>query len=144
MRIAIVGTGISGLVAGYLLAEDHQLTVFEAADHVGGHTNTIEVKEGVGTLAVDTGFIVYNEQNYPNFTKLLSRLGVESQSTSMSFSVRCDRTGLEYNGTSLNRLFAQRRNLLRPRFLGMLRDILRACEERTSAVSPGRRHSRAA
>jgi predicted NAD/FAD-binding protein len=128
-RIAIVGSGISGLTAAHLLHEDHDLTIFEANDYIGGHTNTIDVEQGGERHAVDTGFIVYNEKNYPNFVKLLSKLGVATQPSSMSFSVRCDRTGVEYNGTSLNGLFAQRRNLFRPRFHGMVRDILRFNED---------------
>jgi len=125
MRIAVVGTGISGMVAAYLLHRDHEITVFEAADYVGGHTNTVEVPiEGRG-YAIDTGFIVFNDWTYPNFIALLKKLGVESQPSNMSFGVKCERTGLEYNGTSLNTLFAQRRNLLRPSFYRMIRDILR-------------------
>ncbi len=124
-RIAIVGSGISGLVAAHLLHRRHDITVFEANDYVGGHTNTVDVELGNERHAVDTGFIVFNELNYPNFVKLLDEIGIESQLSTMSFSVRSDRTGLEYNGTSVNRLFAQRRNLLRPRFHGMIRDILR-------------------
>lgn len=125
MHIAIIGTGISGLTAAYHLAGDHRLTIFEAADHVGGHTNTIDVEVDDERHAIDTGFIVFNERNYPNFSRLLSELEVPSQPTTMSFSVRCDRTGLEYNGTSLDTVFAQRRNLLRPSFHRMLLDILR-------------------
>ncbi|MDO9119425.1 MAG: FAD-dependent oxidoreductase [Nitrospira sp.] len=125
MKIAIVGTGISGMVAAYLLHRDHELTVFEAAGYIGGHTNTIDVERDGRTFAVDTGFIVFNDWTYPNFIALLDKLGVESQASDMSFSVKCERTGLEYNGTSLNTLFAQRRNLLRPSFYRMIRDILR-------------------
>ncbi|MHC4217606.1 MAG: NAD(P)/FAD-dependent oxidoreductase [Planctomycetota bacterium] len=124
-RIAIVGSGISGLVAAHLLHPDHEITVFEANDYVGGHTNTVDVDLGGERYAVDTGFIVFNKVNYPNFVRLLGQLGVESQPSTMSFSVRSDRTGLEYNGSSVNRLFVQRRNLLRPRFHAMIRDILR-------------------
>ena len=125
MRIAIIGTGISGIVAAYLLHRDHEITVFEAADYIGGHTNTIDVRLDGRTYAVDTGFIVFNDWTYPNFIQLLNRLGVESQASDMSFSVKCERTGLEYNGTSLNSLFAQRRNLFRLSFHRMIRDILR-------------------
>lgn len=125
MRIAIVGSGISGLVAAYLLHEEHDVTVFEANDYIGGHTHTVDVEWEGEQHAIDTGFIVCNDRTYPNFLKLLSHLQVPIQPTSMSFSVRCDRTGLEYNGTSLNAMFAQRRNLFRPRFYRMLRDILR-------------------
>jgi predicted NAD/FAD-binding protein len=125
MRIAIVGTGISGMVAAYLLHQDHEITVLEAADYIGGHTNTIEVRMEGQTYAVDTGFIVFNDWTYPNFIALLKKLGVESQPSDMSFGVKCEPTGLEYNGTSLNTLFAQRRNLFRPSFYRMIRDILR-------------------
>jgi predicted NAD/FAD-binding protein len=125
MRIAIVGSGISGLVAAYLLHEDHEITVFEANDYIGGHTHTVDVDWQGEQLVIDTGFIVCNDRTYPNFLKLLDHLGVARQKTAMSFSVRCDRTGLEYNGTSLNALFAQRRNLFRPSFYRMLRDITR-------------------
>lgn len=125
MKIAIIGTGISGMVAAYLLHRDHEITVFEAAGYIGGHTNTIDVELDGRVYAVDTGFIVFNDWTYPNFIALLTKLGVESQPSDMSFSVKCERTGLEYNGTSLNALFAQRRNLFRPSFYRMIRDILR-------------------
>jgi len=128
-RIAIIGSGISGLTAAYLLHQDHEITLFEASDYAGGHAHTVEVEQEGETYAVDTGFIVYNERNYPNFVNILDRLGVATQPTSMSFSVKCARTGLEYNGTSLNALFAQRRNLLRPSFYRMVRDILRFYRE---------------
>lgn len=125
MKIAIIGSGISGLTAAWLLHERHDITVFEANGYVGGHTHTVDVNLNGERHAIDTGFIVYNDRTYPNFIELLTRLGVDSQPTSMSFSVRCDRTGIEYNGTSLNAMFAQRRNLFRPRFIRMIRDILR-------------------
>ncbi len=125
MKIAIVGTGISGMVAAYLLHRDHEITVFEAADYIGGHTNTLDVQLDGRRYAVDTGFIVFNDWTYPNFIALLKRLGVKTQASDMSFSVKCERTGLEYNGTSINTLFAQRRNLFRPSFYRMIRDILR-------------------
>ena len=124
-RIAIVGSGISGLTAAHLLHPHHDITLFEAGDYVGGHTHTVEVEQEGKPYAVDTGFIVYNEKNYPNFVKILGQFGVATQPTSMSFSVKCARTGLEYNGTSLNTLFAQRRNLFRPAFHRMVRDIMR-------------------
>lgn len=122
MRIAIVGAGISGLCVAYRLRGRHDVSVFEANDYIGGHTNTIPVKEERETLAVDTGFIVFNERTYPNFCQLLQELGVESQASDMSFSVRCDRTGLEYAGTGLNGLLAQRLNLFRPRFWRLISD----------------------
>ncbi len=124
-KIAIVGAGVSGLVSAYLLEKAHDIILFEAAERVGGHASTTSVELEGRSLDVDTGFVVYNEVTYPNFVKLLDRLGVESEPTSMSFSVRCDRTGLEYCGTSLNTIFAQRRNLLRPIFYRMLKDIMR-------------------
>jgi predicted NAD/FAD-binding protein len=125
MRIAIVGSGISGMVAAHRLRRDHEVTVYEAAGYAGGHTHTVEVESGGRTYAVDTGFIVFNDWTYPNFIALMDELGVASQPSAMSFSVRCERTGLEYNGTSLNSLFAQRRNLLRPAFLRMVAEIVR-------------------
>lgn len=125
MKIAIVGTGISGLVSAYLLHSEHEVTVFEANDYIGGHTNTVSVELDDERHEIDTGFIVFNDRTYPNFIRLLDQLGVASDPTSMSFSVRCDRSNLEYNGTSLNGLFAQRSNLVRPRFHRLLADILR-------------------
>ncbi|MBA2487171.1 MAG: FAD-dependent oxidoreductase [Nitrospira sp.] len=125
MKLAIVGTGIAGMTAAHLLHQNHDLTVFEAGEYIGGHTNTVEVERQGMTYAVDTGFIVFNDWTYPNFIALLDRLGVASQPSDMSFSVRCDQTGLEYNGATLNSLFAQRRNLLRPSFYRMILDILR-------------------
>ncbi len=125
MRIAIIGAGISGLVSAYRLYSQHDITVFEAGTKPGGHTNTIQVNQDGDSLAIDTGFIVYNDWTYPCFIELLNELGVASQPTQMGFSVRDDRTGLEYAGQSLNGLFAQRRNLINPRFLRMIGDILR-------------------
>jgi len=126
MRIAIIGAGVSGLCCAHRLHASHEIAVFEAADYPGGHTNTIDVIDEQGRAhAVDTGFIVYNEANYPNFAALLDELNVESQPTSMSFSVRDDGAGLEYGGQSLAGLFAQRRNLFNPGFVRMLRDIRR-------------------
>ena len=135
MRIAIIGSGISGLVAAYRLSDQHDVTVFEANDYVGGHTNTVRVELGDEIHDVDTGFIVFNDRTYPNFCSLLKELDVPSDPTSMSFSVRSDRTGLEYNGTSLNGLFSQRSNLFRPRFYRMIRDILRFNREAQTSAS---------
>jgi len=125
MKIAIVGTGISAMTAAYLLHGRHELTVFEQAGYIGGHTHTVDVQIAGQTLAVDTGFIVFNDWTYPNFCKLIDRLGVPWRGSTMSFSVDCERTGLAYNGGSITGLFAQKRNGVSPRFLGMLRDILR-------------------
>lgn len=134
MDIAIIGSGISGLVAGHHLHRDHQIVVFEADDRIGGHTNTVDVQVEGQTWPVDTGFIVFNHKTYPHFTRLLDELGVASKSSSMSFSVKCEHTGLEYNGTNLDSLFAQRRNLFRPRFWGMIHDILHFNKQATAFV----------
>jgi predicted NAD/FAD-binding protein len=125
MRIAIVGGGISGLTVAHLLHRDHAITVFETNDYIGGHTHTVDVDLGGERLAVDTGFIVYNKRNYPNFTRLLAQLGVPTQPSAMGFSVRLEDPELEYNGSTLRQLFVQPRNLLRPRFYRMLADIMR-------------------
>ena len=125
MKIAVIGTGIAGNVAAYHLSREHDITVFEAGAHIGGHTHTHAVEQAGRVYNVDTGFIVFNDWTYPNFIRLLDELGVDSQPSAMSFSVRDEQSGLEYNGTSLNSLFAQRRNLLRPSFWHMIRDILR-------------------
>lgn len=125
MRIAVVGTGISGMVAARLLAREHDVHVFEAGSYIGGHTHTVKVEVGGRQYPVDTGFMVFNDHTYPNFVRMLDSLGVPSRTSDMSFSVRCDRTGLEYQGGTLMGLFAQRRNLFRPSFHRMLRDILR-------------------
>jgi uncharacterized protein len=125
VRIAVIGSGISGLTCARLLASGHDVTVFEADSRVGGHTNSVSVSVSGEQYEIDTGFIVYNERTYPNFTRLLAELNVETTPTSMSFSVRSDRDGLEYNGTSLNGVFAQRKNLFRPKFHRLLYDIMR-------------------
>jgi len=124
-KVAIVGTGIAGSTAAYRLREQCDITVFEAAGHIGGHTNTVDVEDAGGRVAVDTGFIVFNEHTYPEFCALLEELGQPSQESVMSFSVQAFDGGLEYNGANLNALFAQRRNILRPPFYRMVRDILR-------------------
>ena len=123
MQIAVIGTGIAGNVAAYKLRDRHDITVYEAASYVGGHTNTVDVYETGKKLAIDTGFIVFNDRTYPNFIQLLDEIGQTSQPSEMSFSVRSD--NLEYNGRSLDALFAQRRNLISPPFYRMVRDILK-------------------
>jgi predicted NAD/FAD-binding protein len=140
MRIAIVGSGISGLAAAWLLAPRHEVTLFEANDYLGGHTHTHLLDIEGRQLAVDSGFIVYNEAHYPLLTRLFAELGVRSQPTTMSFSVRNAASGLEYNATNLDTLFCQRRNLLSVRFWGMLRDLLRFYRESPALLagpSPG-------
>lgn len=124
-RIAIIGSGISGLTCGYLLHKDHDITLFEANDYIGGHTATKSVTVNGKSYDIDTGFIVFNDWTYPNFIKLMDTLGVERQATEMSFSVTSHAANLEYNGNNLNTLFAQRRNLLRPRFWRIVRDIVK-------------------
>ncbi len=135
-RIAIIGSGISGLTAAWRLGRHHDVTVFEAGPSAGGHTHTAEVHLDGRRYAIDTGFIVFNHRHYPRFTELLADLGVASHPTVMSFSVRSDRSGLEYSSASLNGLFAQRRNLVRPRFARMLWDIRRFNHDATRAALP--------
>ena len=125
MKIAIIGSGIAGNVVAHQLHQAHDITVFESAAHIGGHTHTHDVELGGERHQIDTGFIVFNDWTYPNFIALLNELEVASQPSAMSFSVRNELSGLEYNGTSFNSLFAQRSNLLRPSFHRMIRDILR-------------------
>ncbi|MBT1444438.1 FAD-dependent oxidoreductase [Shewanella sp. JM162201] len=124
-KIAVIGSGISGLTAAHLLSSRHEVTVFEANDYIGGHTATVDVELGGKSYAIDTGFIVFNDRTYPNFLKLLSRLNVKPMPTEMSFSVHNQDSGLEYNGHTLATLFAQRRNLLRPAFWRFLGEIVR-------------------
>jgi predicted NAD/FAD-binding protein len=121
MKIAIVGTGVSGLVAAHKLHREHEITVYEAARRLGGHTNTVPVEDPEGELWIDTGFIVFNDRNYPNFEALLNELGVASQPSHMGFSVADGRGRFEYSGTPWG-LFARPAHLLSPSFLGMLRD----------------------
>ena len=144
MKVAIVGSGISGLMSAYLLRDLHDVTVFEANDYVGGHTHTVPVEFEGSRVEVDTGFIVFNNKNYPNFTRLLSELDVASQPTTMSFGVRIDKDNIEYRGSSLNSVFAQRRNIANPKFLAMLSDVIKfnkaatqLVESETSAVEAG-------
>ena len=133
-RIAIVGSGISGLTSAYLLSRQHDITLYEANDYIGGHTHTVTVTAGEQPYNIDTGFIVCNDRNYPNFLNFMEKLDVKLQPTEMSFSVRNDAENLEYNGHNLNTLFAQRRNLLRPRFIKLVREILRFNEAAKAAL----------
>ncbi len=129
MRIAVVGSGISGLASAWMLSRQHEVVLFEAQARLGGHTHTHRVKRGGQTWMVDSGFIVFNPDRYPLLSALFAELGVESQPTSMTFSVQHAGTGLEYNAGNLDALFCQRRNLLSPRFLGMVRGIFRFYRE---------------
>lgn len=137
-RVAVIGAGVSGLVAAWLLQDRHEVTLYEAEDRPGGHTHTCSVDDPNGRIPVDTGFIIFNEANYPLFSRLLAELGVASQPTDMSFSVRDDRRGLEWTGSnSPNAVFGQRRNLLKPAFWRMLADILRFGREATRVLDGG-------
>ncbi|MEC7816166.1 MAG: FAD-dependent oxidoreductase [Pseudomonadota bacterium] len=136
-RIAVIGAGVSGLTAAWLLSEKHDVQLFEAGDYAGGHTNTEQVEAGGQTWPVNTGFIVFNDWTYPNFIKLMDRLGVASEVSDMSFSVDSHATGLQYNGTSLNTLFAQRKNLFNLPFLKMIREILRFNKESRADLAAG-------
>lgn len=124
MRIAIVGAGVSGLTAAYLLHPHHEVTLYEAQARLGGHAHTVCVDVDGRDYQVDTGFLVYNDQTYPLFIRLLDKLGVATKQSEMSFSYTDSLTGLEWKGTTLNTIFAQRRNLVRPRFLRMLWHIV--------------------
>lgn len=125
MRIAVVGSGISGLATAWLLSQRHDVVLYESSDYLGGHTHTHDIELRGQRYAVDSGFIVHNPVHYPLLTGLFDALGVETQATTMSFSVHSEASGLEYNATSIDGLFCQRRNLCSPRFIGMLRDLLR-------------------
>ncbi|HGF7476214.1 TPA: NAD(P)/FAD-dependent oxidoreductase [Vibrio mimicus] len=125
MKIAIIGTGISGLTCGYYLHRYHDITLFEANDYIGGHTATVDVELDGKQYAIDTGFIVYNDRTYPNFIKMMDEIGVKGRPTEMSFSVRNEANGLEYNGHTLTTLFAQKRNWLNPKFYHFISEILR-------------------
>lgn len=130
-KIAIIGTGISGLTCAHLLNRQHDITVYEANDYIGGHTATKKIDDNGQTHHIDTGFIVFNDWTYPNFIKLITQLNVDYQPTEMSFSVMSKKANLEYNGNNLNSLFAQRSNILRPKFWRIVKDILtfnKACK----------------
>jgi len=124
-KIAIIGTGISGMSAAWLLHKHHDITVFEKNDYIGGHSNTVDVDLAGSEIAVDTGFIVYNPPNYPNLVELFRLLDVPTASTDMSFSVSMDEGAFEYSGTGMSGLLAQKRNILRPSFWRMVQDILK-------------------
>jgi uncharacterized protein len=140
-KIAIIGAGISGLTAAYRLHPQFEIDVFEAAAYAGGHTNTADIRVDGQSFAIDTGFIVFNDRTYPNFIALLHELGVAYEKSDMGFSVKVDKTGLEYCGSSWNALFAQRRNLFNPRFYRMLVDIVRFNRLATRSLQENSSHA---
>lgn len=134
MKIAIVGAGISGLAAAWLLRQRHEVTLFEAGDYIGGHTHTVDVELAGARFPVDTGFLVFNHRTYPNLTALFRELKVDTVASDMSFAVSMADTDLEWAGSSLATLFAQKRNLARPGFWRMLQDTLRFNRETAGAL----------
>ena len=135
-RVAVVGSGISGLAVAHALAGEARVTLFEAGNYFGGHAHTVDVTLEDTAHGVDTGFLVFNERTYPNLTRLFARLGVATAASDMSLSVQVPQAGLEWSGSSLNTVFAQRGNALRPRFWGMLADILRFNKLATALALP--------
>jgi predicted NAD/FAD-binding protein len=129
MRIAVVGSGIAGMASAWLLSRKHHVTLFEANNYFGGHTHTHDVEQQGRRYRIDSGFIVHNPSHYPLLTRMFRELDVASQPTTMSFSVHSEASGLEYNAATLDTLFCQRRNLCSPRFIGMVRDLMRFYRE---------------
>jgi uncharacterized protein len=129
MRIAVIGAGIAGMASAWLLSRKHEVTLFEANDYFGGHTHTHDVEQQGRVYRIDSGFIVHNPTHYPLVSQMFRELCVASQPTTMSFSVHSEASGLEYNAATLDSLFCQRRNLCSPRFIGMVRDLLRFYRE---------------
>src|SRR3954471_9193598 len=124
-NIAVIGAGISGLAAAYLLSRQHRVQLFEQQARLGGHTNTVVIDGPTGALSLDTGFLVHNDRTYPNLVRLFAELGLTTRDSDMSFAVSCRRTGLEYSSRGANGFFAQRRNLIKPSHLSLLREIVR-------------------
>lgn len=137
LRIAVIGAGISGLLAARLLSTRHEVTLIERCETLGGHARTVDVDMDGSTFQADVGFMVFNRRTYPNFSRMLDLLGVATQTSDMSFSVHSEIDGLEYQGSSLNGLFAQRKNLLRPSFWRMLVDIVRFNRRGRRAIAAG-------
>ena len=135
MKIAIIGSGISGLTAAYILSKKHSVTLYEKNNYLGGHANTFQVTEKNRTLAIDTGFIVFNHINYPNLSKIFSNLNVQIEDSDMSFSVHNEKTDLEYNGSSISKIFSQKKNIFNINFLLMLNDILKFNKNSSTILS---------
>ena len=136
LRIAVVGSGISGLSAAWLLSQRHEVTLYEADDRLGGHAHTVDAPSPQGPAPVDTGFIVYNEANYPNLSALFRHLDVPTKAAYMSFAVSMDDGALEYSSQGLGALFAQKRNLASPRFWSMLRVLVRFQRQTQHPIVP--------
>jgi len=134
-NIAVIGSGIAGMSAAWLLSQRHRVTVYDRAEHIGGHANTVDVDPGDGPIPVDTGFIVFNDRNYPNLNALFAHLDVPVATSEMSFSVSADHGRFEYGGAALSRLFGQRRNIVRPEFWRMLVDIRRFYAEASESFA---------
>lgn len=137
-RVAVIGSGISGLAAAYLLARRHRVELFERESRLGGHTNTVVVDDPSGPVALDTGFLVHNERTYPNLVRLFREIGIETRASDMSFAVSCRRTGLEYSSRGPRGFFAQPANLIRPSHLRLLREIVRFNAEAPAVLAAGR------
>ena len=135
LDIAVIGSGIAGMSAAWLLSQKHNVTVYEREDRLGGHSNTVEAPTAKSTVPVDTGFIVYNERNYPNLTALFKHLDVPTKDSEMSFAASLDGGGMEYSGTDINGMFGQRRNILRPRFWAILKDVRRFYRDAPSVLA---------
>jgi predicted NAD/FAD-binding protein len=142
MKIAVIGSGISGMASAYYLSKQHEVHLFESSDRLGGHTNTIDLTLNSKAYSIDTGFIVFNSKNYPLFTSLMNTIGVDYQDSVMSFSVKAEQNGLEYNGTSINSLFCQRKNFFNPKFYRMVKDIMRFNKQASSYYQDQIKHNK--
>lgn len=141
MKLAVIGSGISGLGSAWILNSHHEVHLFEADSRLGGHAHTVTVRDSQGqSIPVDTGFLVYNELTYPHLMAFFKKLGVETSSSDMSLAIRADHRDLEWAGTNLNTVFAQRRNIFKPRFLKMISEILRFQREAEQNLQLAKAH----